>query len=178
MTTLAHVLPTTITGNTAKGYGGGVTDLEFEMELSDSTISDNVSNTRWPGANWGGGVYLVFGKASIQRCHISNNDSSCGGFGGGVQVRLGTFTIIRNCTFSGNSGAYGGILTSPPIDSATARCSSRSQLQGPTANVAVSVISAFIVKVMLVAVPVASPLHALNVEPIGIAVRTTSSPCR
>ena len=45
-------------------------------------------------------------------------------------------------------------------------------------NVAVTVLSPSIVTVAVVLVPVTPPLQALNVEPIAVAVRVTTSPWR
>ncbi len=93
-----------ITGNKAQYYGGGIAGYEFEMDLSDSTITGNTANIMTPnGTNLGGGgLYLKLGKANIQRCDISNNDASCTGWGGGVHLRKGTFTI-GNSVIDGNS---------------------------------------------------------------------------
>jgi CSLREA domain-containing protein len=70
-----EVIRSTITGNTASGYGGGVFDLDAVTYLRGSTIDNN-------SASYGGGVYAGNSyHVVISSTTISSNTASVGGGG-------------------------------------------------------------------------------------------------
>jgi len=118
----------TITGGSAGG-GGGIYNYTFStLNLSNSTISSNVSNEHGGGiknsgtlditgctisgntATWGlstdgGGIYNDDGNLTITGSTISGNKAN--GEGGGIFKDEGPLTIT-NCTISGNTSGYNG----------------------------------------------------------------------
>ena len=114
-----------ITGNTADYYGGGIAN-SGEMIITDSTIVANTS------ANFGGGIDNFAdetpGNLEIVDSHIMDNAAV---YGGGVSNR--GVLLIRNTTFSDNSGEYGGgvfIMTGTALVESTAFANNRAEVAG------------------------------------------------
>jgi hypothetical protein len=107
----ANLTDSTISGNSASGFGGGgVYNLFYAtLTLTNSTISDNSAQ------NAGGGVFNSGGTATLINSTISGNSAQ--NIGGGVFNSSfftynydhipGTLTLT-NSTISGNSASNGG----------------------------------------------------------------------
>ncbi len=94
----------TLTGNTAAYFGGGIFNNSGTATIGSSTLSDNFAR------GYGGGIENYGGTATIGNSTLSGN--SAGAYGGGVYNNYGTLTI-GNSTLAGNSanaGYGGGIL--------------------------------------------------------------------
>jgi hypothetical protein len=114
----------TITGNAARGTGGGIDSRGNNLTLTDCTISDNSSTY-----GGGGGVHQISGVATLTRSAISGN-SVVNGIGGGVLGRYSRFSI-SNSTLSNNSALIGGGVWAQGGDSHTI---SGSTISGNTAT--------------------------------------------
>jgi CSLREA domain-containing protein len=114
--------------NSALGVdGGGLLNDRGELELVDSTVSDNVAGWNGGGiASWGalklagttirgnlaqeyyGGGVISGGPLTIADSTFINNQAPGGnGFGGGLHTN-GEGAVITNTTFTGNLGFNGG----------------------------------------------------------------------
>ena len=97
-----------LTGNTAGGYGGAIESggasgagQSAYLYLSDSTVSGNsVDADGWGG----GGVYLNYGGAAIDKITVSGNHAPYAG-GGIVLSTMNSHVSISNSTIAGNSEA-------------------------------------------------------------------------
>ena len=97
---------TTVYANTASGVGGGglFLDLNTKAVISDSRISNNVSDTQ------GGGILNSGKELSIIRCDVSGN--SADGDGGGIWNERPLFSIIESQITNNTANSGGGIWTS------------------------------------------------------------------
>jgi hypothetical protein len=88
----------TISGNTAAGYGGGISG--GLLTVRNSTISGNTAGT-------GGGISGT-NTLLVENCTISGNTSA--GHGGGIYIVLysDTSPTVRNSTISGNTAGDSG----------------------------------------------------------------------
>jgi Ca2+-binding RTX toxin-like protein len=98
----------TITGNSAELYGGGVyiDQAAYDIVITGTTISNN-------RASFGGGVYMDQADADLRLVNstISGNQAESGGGAMWVDPRADHTVSIRNSTLSGNSAYYtGGIF--------------------------------------------------------------------
>lgn len=96
-----------ISGNYSFDCGGAIYfyDPDADVTIDRTTISGNTT------ACMGGGIYLYnmdAGTFSITNSTISGNVAD--GPGGGMTVYNPSPIVIRNSTFSGNSGYFGGAL--------------------------------------------------------------------
>src|SRR5437867_3704075 len=91
--TLDHVL---VSGNSATGFGGGISNLFGTLTLHNSSVSRN-------SAQYGAGLSNDFGDVTLLDSDISNNTASNGG--GGV-INQATLTLTRS-TVSGNAALNG-----------------------------------------------------------------------
>lgn len=106
-----------IQGNTALGYGGGVSYLDGQGgEMIDCKI---VGNDVAASYNFGGGVYVGGANPILRRCVIAQNTASgplaeCGG----VAIDFAPTARLENCTIAYN--AAGNVLcqygATPSID--------------------------------------------------------------
>ena len=94
-----NVSNSTLSGNSAGQYGGGIYINGGTTTISNSTLSGNSAS------QFGGGIYINAGTATISNSTLSGNSAS--GFGGGIRNFGGT-AIISNSTLSGNSASQGG----------------------------------------------------------------------
>ena len=106
-------------------FGGGISN-EGTVIVTTSTFSGNLSNSKQGGQ--GGGIDNE-GKLTVTTSTFSNNSASGGNdFGGGGISSTGdkgSSTLIRFCTFYGNtSSAGGGIWVDPTGSNATTISSS------------------------------------------------------
>ncbi len=90
----------TISGNTAARYGGGIWNVGI-LTLNSSSVSGNTA------ASDGGGIYHGGGILTLNSSTVSGN-SGAGGSGGGIYSQA-TMTIT-NSTISGNTSFSGGIF--------------------------------------------------------------------
>ena len=96
---LLTVINSTISGNSALEYGGGIYAEEGDVVVANSVISGN-------SALEGGGIYAKEGGAMVTNSTISGN--SAGDYGGGITVWEGD-VVVTNSTISRNSaGDEGG----------------------------------------------------------------------
>ena len=105
--TTLNVTNCTVSGNSATagnfGYGGGILNLGGDLNVTNSTLSDNFART-------GGGIVNRGGTANITNSTIAGN--SVVGQGGGISQAAGT-TNISNSTITGNSApSTGGVFMS------------------------------------------------------------------
>lgn len=96
-----------ISGNNSDDCGAGIYfyDPDFDVTIDRTTISGNTTGCM------GGGIYLYnmdAGVFSITNSTISGNVAD--GPGGGMVVFNPEPLVIRNTTFSGNSGYFGGAV--------------------------------------------------------------------
>jgi hypothetical protein len=102
-----NLMGSTVSGNTAKGGGGGIyTGVGSTLNVTNSTINGNSNQD----AGTGGGGLSSEGTTTITNSTISTNSTGAGGQGGGI-TSTGT-TTITNSTIVDNtitgSGASGG----------------------------------------------------------------------
>jgi hypothetical protein len=131
-----------ISDNTADGYGGGVYVKNGTFTMNGGKISNNV-NTFSAG---GGGVQVTDSGAFfiMNGGEISGNTALA--FGGGVQVKNGTFTMkdgqILDNTATGGYGGGGGVYVTNSAFTKTGGTiygdASNIHKQGSTANTATS----------------------------------------
>jgi len=122
--------------NTTSGRGGGIYCYVSSMVLSECKFIENTANTA------GGGLHTNNSTLEISDCEFLNNSTvgfssdgggidqgngsnctitnclfagnSCTDDGGGAGIRnYNASGILINCTFTGNSAQYGGILNGP-----------------------------------------------------------------
>jgi len=80
----------TVTGNSAAGYGGGISCSSSSPQITDCTVTGNI----------GAGVYCeLFSSPSIDRTTVSNNT------GAGVDCVAQCSVSLTNCMVTGNSDA-------------------------------------------------------------------------
>jgi predicted outer membrane repeat protein len=64
----------TIYGNTSNGYGGGIYSAADEITITSSTIANNHSdNNNNTGTEYGGGIYFDSGTLTVQNTIFANN---------------------------------------------------------------------------------------------------------
>jgi uncharacterized repeat protein (TIGR01451 family) len=113
-----NVSDSTLSGNTATGYGGGIYNAGT-MTLTNSTVSGNILGTYSGGA----GIFNA-GTMTITNSTVSGNSVDSGtepGYGGGIFAQ-GTMTLT-NSTVSGNSVDSGGTGGGIYVSSATVNLS-------------------------------------------------------
>jgi len=105
------VINSTISGNSASQYGGGIwSDGSFGrtiLNVSNCTFSQNSASISAGAIQHDG--FMGSATGSIINCTFSQN--SAGQYGGGVNIdgESGTATLsISDCTFSGNTAGTGG----------------------------------------------------------------------
>jgi CSLREA domain-containing protein len=122
------VRDSTISGNTASAFAGGVYSQNETDTFERSTISNNkalsggeggimsdgggpltilASNISGNTASFGAGVYSNDEETTIDSSTISGNKTTLGATGGGI-LQSGLGMSIRNSTISGNSAGFGG----------------------------------------------------------------------
>ena len=103
---------TTVAGNTATGYGGGIYNENGILTLLQSTVSGNTAGTN------AGGIF-VSDTFSATNSTISGNTSTTNdpSYGGGGIINFGSTTLL-NDTISGNSAATGGGILNKSMDAA------------------------------------------------------------
>ena len=111
----------TVSGNDAAVYGGGISAQEA-VTVVRSTLSGNTAN--------GGGGGLSGQYTDIDASTISGNDVLTGGYGGGVRSR---YTEIRRSTVSGNS-IIGAIANGAGISADATLTLESSTVSGNTAE--------------------------------------------
>lgn len=99
------ILLSTVSGNNAGSFGGGIYTDSFET-LGDLTIESSTisGNTVTPAFGSGGGLSIGRGNVRILNSTISGNDA---GLGGGINNQDGNLQII-NSTVSGNHAQFVG----------------------------------------------------------------------
>jgi len=106
------ILRSTIDSNSATS-GGGVsvsgwdTPIWLSAEITDSVISNNVSNTTGDEVSQGGGLWSSFAKLTITDTTISGNNAAGVGIGGAI-LSLVSDAILNNVTIANNSAGSGG----------------------------------------------------------------------
>jgi Right handed beta helix region/Chlamydia polymorphic membrane protein (Chlamydia_PMP) repeat len=95
----------TISGNTATGTdlfnsGGGITSVYGDLNVTDSTINDNVANLD------GGGIFSGYGNLTVTLSTLSGN--SAGGSGGGIDNRVGILMVTASTISDNSAGTNGG----------------------------------------------------------------------
>ena len=97
----------TVSGNSAKGAGGGIYTDNGGVTLTTSTVSGNSTTGRYGD---GGGISTDNGRVTLTSSTISGNISSDDG--GGIKTSYGRVTLTTS-TVSGNSasGSGGGVYT-------------------------------------------------------------------
>ncbi|MBN2023349.1 MAG: right-handed parallel beta-helix repeat-containing protein, partial [Pirellulales bacterium] len=94
------VTGSTISGNTAALYGGGVhSDTGTSATIQTSTIADNE-------AGYGGGVYGYAATIVVGESIVSGNTATTSG--GGIRAYAGSVTVTDSDILDNNGGDYGG----------------------------------------------------------------------
>jgi hypothetical protein len=78
----------------------------------DGDIAMSFENVKLVGNN-GGGIYNGMGTLTLNNAVITGctaNDSTRGTYDGGAVKSLGTYLVLNNCTFEGNTGNWGGAV--------------------------------------------------------------------
>ena len=125
----ATVTNSTISGNAGGTIGGGGIYNQGDITLTNSTISGN-------SASSGGGVFNAFGTVTVTNSTISSN--SAAGVGGGIQNPAGTTLTVASSTVSGNSAGAGGGINSEgtaTVSNATISDNTASVVAGGVRNV-------------------------------------------
>ena len=132
------LLDCTFSGNTASDFGGGICANDSSMDLDECTFSGNTSSSRGGGifaddssadltgctfdgnsASTGGGMYITGGSSTLSACMFTTNSAVGGSDASGAQPGGGgavftvhgyTDALFNDCTFTGNSAMYGGVL--------------------------------------------------------------------
>ncbi len=129
-----------ISGNTAKGAGGIITQTKASLVMKGGKIAENAAGTTGGGGVYistntsftmsggeisgntskgnGGGIFLFRSKATVTGGKITGNEAAKQG--GGLNIRGGEATF-ENVTFSGNSAETDGGAISMILFSATAK---------------------------------------------------------
>ncbi|AFY68438.1 conserved repeat domain protein [Thalassoporum mexicanum PCC 7367] len=103
---IVNVINSTISGNTANGFGagGGIGNLGFgpaaTLNLSNSTIADNVSN----GANAAGVSPGVSNAAVFDNATTNLNNTIISGNTGGSGVQIENYILAGTATIDGSGG--------------------------------------------------------------------------
>lgn len=108
----AIVKGNTISGNVASvptwGYGGGLyLNGGIDVTLQDNLISGNTAAANPSSSGWGGGLYLIWGGATITNTVIIHNQANTGG--SGVYV-AGSAPRLLHSTIAENGGAGGAVF--------------------------------------------------------------------
>ncbi len=95
------------------GRRGGAIALEAGGQLVARRVAllDNA-------ADWGGGLYLAGGAATIEDSRLAQNTAEGGG---AVFVAAGTLTLVRSDVADNNAGVGGGLFVGPAADVVVAR---------------------------------------------------------
>ena len=95
------VTDSTLSGNNAGYFGGGIYNSGGTTNVDDSTLSDN-------GGNAGGAIFTQEGPTNVNDSTLSGNHAS--GFGGGIYNSGGSGGTVNvtGSTLSGNSAIDGG----------------------------------------------------------------------
>ena len=99
----------TITGGANTDDGGGIRNLDGDLELTDSLVAGNRNDTFQEG----GGIYSEDGNVTLNNSTVSDNFSDRDG--GGIHSDDGTITLNNssvNNNLTGRFGDGGGITTS------------------------------------------------------------------
>ena len=94
------LINSTVSGNTAFVYGGGIGNIGGTMTLIDSVVSNNTTT----GAGFGGGGIFNNQTMTLNRSNISGNRAT--GNGGGIRNN-GT-AVLDNSSISGNAASENG----------------------------------------------------------------------
>jgi nitrous oxidase accessory protein NosD len=111
---------TTISSNLAGVYGGGINSFGT-MTITNSTISGNVAGFTQPGETGLGGGIWNSGTLTMTNCTISGNSAhgstfKGGGVGGGIYIGNGS-ADIGNSTLTGNQAdVHGGSIYGGTFD--------------------------------------------------------------
>ncbi|MFO0968633.1 MAG: right-handed parallel beta-helix repeat-containing protein [Gemmataceae bacterium] len=93
-------IDTTISGNTATDFGGGMS-ANGTVSLTNCTISGNTATVG------GGGINSYTANTTMVNCTVSGNQTGASGTGGGVFVHFGSVSL-KNVTVSDNTALSGG----------------------------------------------------------------------
>ena len=91
---------TTISGNTATHFGGGLS-ANGTATLTNCTISGNTATVG------GGGINSYTANLTMVNCTVSGNQTGASGQGGGIFLSFGSLSLT-NLTISGNTANSGG----------------------------------------------------------------------
>ena len=89
--------------NIAQEYGGGLYNLQGDVQVFHSSFTTNVASGSPVIAGYGGGVYSQGGSLTLFQCTIARNFA--GGTGGGVALS-GVSATIDRCTIVNNNALY------------------------------------------------------------------------
>lgn len=110
-----NISGSTITGNSSARGGGGVYNVTSTLNVTDSTISNNIANTTSDSDSGGGGIINFSGVMTITNSIVSGNearalaDNSQFGRGGGISIFPGnSLTTITNSTITDNRAFSSG----------------------------------------------------------------------
>ncbi len=101
---LVNITDSLMTGGTTLGGGGGIR-TNGEMNISNSTISNNTSGGA--GNSDGGGGINASGKLTLTNCVISGNKAGEGTDGGGIRNE-GALTLINTIVTNNMAAGDGG----------------------------------------------------------------------
>ena len=82
-----------ITGGYTNNSGGGIYNTE-NLEILNSSITNNFANGDPYRSGGGGGIYSKFGSLAVSHSNISQNTSNGAG-GGGILIDKGNFILER-----------------------------------------------------------------------------------
>ncbi|HEV7509600.1 MAG TPA: IPTL-CTERM sorting domain-containing protein [Thermoanaerobaculia bacterium] len=113
----SEILQSTISGNQAFDYGGGIYLSGASFTIESSTISGNTAGVpdSNPALGLGGGLYLTGGNLQILNGTVSSNRA--GQTGGGIAIS-NTSLLLRLTTVSNNTAGIraGSIMVSEPTN--------------------------------------------------------------
>ena len=135
----AHIVASTISGNSAEGDGGGVVVYAGgTTTLINSTVSGNSGGARYPtDVGWGGGVDNTGGTIALYSSTVTLNQGGTGGIVG--PATLANTIVAGNMTYARIASDCTGTLTSRGYNliSDTGGCTIAGDSTGNLLNVAV-----------------------------------------
>ena len=109
------IVDSTISGNSADEYGGGVYQYGGSLSVTGSTISNNAADNNHDGTGSGGGIFNSSGALSVLSSTVSGN--SAGEGGGGIFSNTGQTITVKFSTITGNVVANTGVVFGGGINS-------------------------------------------------------------
>jgi len=115
------IIQSTISGNEANGFGGGIYNGSGQLTIQHSTVTNNTSDADNNGSGRGGGIHLVFDTPLLDHTIVAGNIDKTGtapdlddGFvGGSFDARFSLIGDNTGATISNLGGSLIGTGAAP-----------------------------------------------------------------